>query len=156
MSDSASVISQVMLPDDANPMGNIHGGAIMKMVDVAAAVAAMRHCRRQVVTVALDHMSFLAPAYVGDLVTITSRVEYVGRTSMVVHADVVAENPATGRMVHTSSCFLTFVALDEHGHTVPVPPVLAQTPEEEEAMEEARRLYERGKEERARREPHSP
>jgi uncharacterized protein (TIGR00369 family) len=150
MSASRSIISQVMLPDDANPMGNVHGGSVMKLVDVAAAVAAMRHCRRQVVTVALDHMSFLEPVYIGDLVTITSYVRYVGRTSMLVGVTVEAEDPAGGRRVHTSSCVMTFVALDEHGHAVPVPPLLAETPEEEAHMEEGRRLYERFKAERAR------
>lgn len=150
MSASRSVVSQVMLPNDANPMGNVHGGSIMKMVDIAAAVAAMRHCRRQVVTVALDHMSFLEPVYIGDLVTITSQVEYVGRTSMLVRATVEAENPASGRRVRTSSCVLTFVALDEGGRPVPVPPLLAETPEEEELLEEGQRLYERAKVERVR------
>lgn len=150
MSASRSVISQVMLPNDANPMGNVHGGAIMRMVDIATAVAAMRHCGRQVVTVALDHMSFLEPVYIGDLVTITSQVEYVGRTSMLVHADVEAENPASGRKVHTSSCILTFVALDAEGHPVPVPPLLTETPEEQAHLEAAGRIYERAKEERVR------
>lgn len=150
MSESKSIISQVMLPDDANPMGYVHGGAITKMVDIAAAVAAMRHCRRQVVTVALEHMNFLAPVYIGDLVTITSQVEYVGRTSMLVRAEVQAENPASGRKVLTSSCVLTFVALGEEGHPVPVPPLLAETPEEQALMEEGKRLYERAKAERAR------
>src|SRR5688500_277707 len=100
MSASHTVVSQVMLPNDANPMGNVHGGAIMRMVDVAAAVAAMRHSGRQVVTVALDHMSFLEPVFIGDLVSITARVEFVGRTSMLVRAAVEAENPASGRKVH--------------------------------------------------------
>ncbi len=145
MSLSRSIISQVMLPNDANPMGNVHGGAVMKMVDIAAAVAAMRHCGRQVVTVALDHMSFLAPVYIGDLVTITSQVAFVGRTSMLIHATVEAENPATGRKVLTSACMLTFVALGDDGHPVPVPPLLAETPEEQALMEEARQLYERAK-----------
>src|SRR5436305_2011934 len=115
MSESKSIISQVMLPNDANPLGNVHGGAIMKMVDIAAAVAAMRHCRRQVVTVALDQMTFLGPAYIGDLVVVTSQVIYVGRTSMLVNAHVHTENPATGWKMHTSSCTLTSVALDEEG-----------------------------------------
>src|SRR5438105_11051185 len=110
MAESRSIISQVMLPNDANPIGNVHGGSIMRMVDIAAAVAAMRHCHRQVVTVALEHMSFLKPVYIGDLITITSQVEYVGRTSMLVRAEVEAENPASGKSVHTSSCILTFVA----------------------------------------------
>jgi uncharacterized protein (TIGR00369 family) len=149
MSASKSILSQLMLPNDANPMGNVHGGSIMKMVDIATAIAAMRHCGRQVVTVALDHMSFLAPVYIGDLVTITSQVEYVGRTSIFVRAEVEAENPASGRRVHTSSCILTFVALGEDGRPVPVPPIQADTPEEQERMEAARHLYERAKEERA-------
>src|SRR5436309_4111705 len=139
MSESRSVVGQVMLPNDANPMGNVHGGSIMKMVDIAAAVAAMRHCRRQVVTVALDHMSFLEPAYIGDLITITSQVEYVGSTSMLVRAEVVAENPATGRRVHTSSCVLTFVALNDEGRPVPVPGLIAETPEEQARMDEGKR-----------------
>jgi uncharacterized protein (TIGR00369 family) len=137
-----------MLPNDANPMGNVHGGSIMRMVDVAAAVAAMRHCGRQVVTVALDHMSFLEPVFIGDLVSITARVEYVGRTSMLVRALVEAENPASGRKVHTSSCILTFVALGDDGKPVPVPPILAETDEEKAQLEQVRRLYERAKEER--------
>lgn len=149
MSASRSIISQVMLPNDANPMGNVHGGAIMRLVDIATAVAAMRHCGRQVVTVALDHMSFLSPVYIGDLVTITSQVEYVGRTSMLVRAEVEAENPASGRKVHTSSCLLTFVALGEDGRPVPVPPLKADTPEEQARLEAARRIYERAKEEHA-------
>lgn len=156
MHDSLSVISQVMLPDDANPMGNVHGGAVMKIVDVAGAVAAMRHCGRQVVTVALDHMSFDAPVFIGDLVTITAQVEFVGRSSMVVRAQVEAENPATRRKVTTSVCFLTFVALDKNGHAAPVPPLSADTPEEQERQDVARRLYERTKEERARRAPGAP
>ena len=150
MAESNSIISQVMLPNDANPIGNVHGGAIMKMVDIAAAVAAMRHCHRQVVTVALDHMSFLEPAYIGDLITVSSQVVYVGRTSMLVSAEVEAENPATGRKVHTSSCTLTYVALDQHGRPTPVPPLLAETPEEQADMEEGKRLYELYKAERAR------
>jgi acyl-CoA hydrolase len=140
-----------MLPNDANPLGNVHGGSIMKMADVATAVAAMRHCRRQVVTVSLDHMDFQEPVFIGDLVTITSQVEYVGRTSMLVRATVEAENPTSGRKVLTSSCVLTFVALGEDGHPVPVPPLLAETPEEQACVEEARRIYEHSKEERARR-----
>jgi acyl-CoA hydrolase len=139
-----------MLPNDANPMGNVHGGSIMKMVDISAAVSAMRHCGRQVVTVALDHMSFLAPVYIGDLVTVTSQVEYVGRSSMLVRAVVEAENPASDRKVHTSSCVLTFVALGEDGKPVPVPPLTADTDEEKERMAEGKRLYERAKEDRAR------
>jgi acyl-CoA hydrolase len=148
MSASHSVISQVMLPNDANPMGNVHGGSVMKMVDISAAVSAMRHCHRQVVTLALDHMNFLEPVYIGDLVTITSQVAHAGTTSMLVHAIVEAENPASGRRVQTSSCFLTFVALGENGRPVPVPPVFAETPEQQQIADQARKIYERAKAER--------
>ena len=150
MAASHTVISQVMLPNDANPMGNVHGGSIMKMADVATAVAAMRHSGRQVVTVALDHMDFQQPAYIGDLITITSQVEYVGRTSMVVHATVEAENPTSGKKVLTSSCYFTFVALTEDGRPIPVPPLLAETPEEQARMKNAERAYQHTKDERAR------
>ncbi len=155
MSASRSVISQVMLPNDANPMGNVHGGAIMRMVDISTAVSAMRHCGRQVVTVALDHMSFLQPVYIGDLVTITAQVEYVGRTSMLVRAHVEAENPTTtGKRVLTSSCVLTFVALGDDGRPVPVPPLKADTDEEKARLEEGQRIYENAKAERARQAEH--
>ena len=150
MSASRTIISQVMLPNDANPMGNIHGGSIMKLADAATAVSAMRHCGRQVVTVALDHMDFQQPAYIGDLISITCQVDYVGRTSMVVHAIVEAENPTSGKKVLTSSCYLTFVALNEEGRPMPVPPLLAETPEERVLMQNAERVYEHSKEERAR------
>ena len=151
MSASHSVISQLMMPDDANAMGNVHGGAIMRLVDIGTAVSAMRHCGRQVVTVALDHMSFLQPVYIGDLVTITSQVEYVGRTSMLVRAHVEAENPTAPRKrVLTSSSVLTFVALGDDGHPVPVPPLLAETEEEKACLEEAKRIYENAKAERER------
>jgi uncharacterized protein (TIGR00369 family) len=151
MSASRSVLSQVMLPNDANPMGNVHGGAIMRLVDIGAAVSAMRHCGRQVVTVALDHMSFLQPVYIGDLVTITSQVEYVGRTSMLVRAHVEAENPTTtGKRVLTSASVLTFVALGDDSRPVPIPPLLAETEEEQECMREAQRIYEHAKAERER------
>jgi uncharacterized protein (TIGR00369 family) len=151
MSASSSVIVQVMLPNDANPLGNVHGGAIMRLVDIAAAVAAMRHCRRQVVTVALDHMSFLQPVYIGDLVTISSQVEYVGRTSMLVRVHVEAENPTSSdKKVLTNACVLTFVALGDDGRPVPVPPLLAETPEEQARLEEGKRIYENAKTERAR------
>ncbi len=150
MSASRSILGQVMLPNDANPMGNVHGGSIMKMVDVGSAISAMRHSGRQVVTVALDHMDFKEPAYIGDLITITSNVAYVGHTSMVIYAVVEAENPTGGKRVVISSCYLTFVAIGDEGRPALVPPLLAETPEEQENMERARLIYEHSKEVRAR------
>jgi len=127
----------LMLPSDANPFGQVHGGTIMKLVDTAAAVAAHRHARSLVATVAIDEMSFLAPVEVGDLVTLRACVNAVWRTSMEVGVRVEAENLMTGRVTHTSSAFLVFVALDEQRHPREVPPLATRTPEEQRRMEAA-------------------
>jgi acyl-CoA hydrolase len=127
----------LMLPSDANPFGQVHGGTIMKLVDTAAAVAAHRHARSLVATVAMDEMSFLAPVEVGDLVTLRACVNAVWRTSMEVGVRVEAENLMTGRVTHTSSAFLVFVALDEQRHPREVAPLLPKTAEEQRRMEAA-------------------
>jgi len=127
----------LMLPSDANPFGQVHGGTIMKLVDTAAAVAAHRHARSLVATVAMDEMSFLAPVEVGDLVTLRACVNAVWRTSMEVGVRVEAENLMTGRVTHTSSAFLVFVALDEQRHPREVAPLVPRTSEEQRRMEAA-------------------
>jgi acyl-CoA hydrolase len=137
MSHSLFIMTQVMQPTDANVYGNVHGGSIMKLVDVAGAYSAMRHCRRPVVTVAIDSMSFRAPVHIGDIVTATARVTGVGHTSLEVTVTVEAENPLTGQRTHTSTAHLVYVALDEHGQPVPVPPLLAETEEERRELEAA-------------------
>jgi|GEM_PF-156167 len=137
MSESRVVMSQQMLPSDANPFGNVHGGAIMKLVDTAAGVAAMRHVRGRAVTARIDSMSFLEPVFVGDLVTLKASVNHAGRTSLEVGVRVEAENTFTGEVRHVSSAYLVFVALDEAGHPRPVPPLIAETDEEKQRMAEA-------------------
>lgn len=137
MGESLFVMTQVMQPTDANVYGNVHGGSIMRLVDVAGAYSAMRHCRRPVVTVAIDSMSFQAPVHIGDIVTATAKVTGVGRTSLEVTVRVEAENPLTGRRLHTSTAHLVYVALDEQGQPTPVPPLLAETEEERQEMEAA-------------------
>ena len=127
----------LMLPSDANPFGQVHGGTIMKLVDTAAAVAAHRHARSLVATVAIDEMSFLAPVEVGDLVTLRACVNAVWRTSMEVGVRVEAENLMTGRVTHTSSAFLVFVALDEQRQPREVAPLVTRTPDEQRRMEAA-------------------
>jgi len=130
VSASRSELSMAMLPQDANPYGSIHGGVILKHMDAAAAMAAMRHCRGNAVTVAMDGVSFLAPSRVGELVSFKAQVNHVGRTSMEVGVRVESENLFTGEVRHTASAYLTFVALDTSGRPTPAPPLLLQTEDE--------------------------
>lgn len=124
-------IAQLMQPEHANNLGNVHGGWIMKLVDEAGALACMRHAQQRVVTVAIDSMSFHQPIRIGDLVTLTAQVSYTGRTSMEAEVQVVAENPVTGEQVHTNTAYLVYVALDSQGNPTPVLGLLAETPEDE-------------------------
>jgi uncharacterized protein (TIGR00369 family) len=125
-------IAQIMQPEHANPLGNVHGGHIMRLADEAGALACMRHAHRRVVTVAIDQMEFHRPILIGNLVTLTAQVTYAGRTSMEAEVLVIAENPITGEQVDTNTAYLVYVALDETGtRPVPVPPLLAETPEEQ-------------------------
>ncbi len=144
MGDSRVTISQVMLPSDANPQGNVHGGIIMKLVDEAGAIVAVRHSRCNVVTVAVDSMTFLSPIYVGNLVTFAASLSHVGRTSMEVEVLVEAEDPMTGEKTHTNSAYVVYVALDERSQPHEVPPLLPESDEERERMA-------RGKERQAQR-----
>jgi uncharacterized protein (TIGR00369 family) len=132
------VVSQLMLPSDANPGGNVHGGTIMKLVDTVGGVVAMRHCRGRVVTARMDEMSFLHPVYVGDLITLKSSVNHVGRTSMEVGVRVEAENLRTGKVLHTASAYLVYVALDPEGRPAEVPPLIVETEDEERRMAAAK------------------
>ncbi|MHB8571354.1 MAG: acyl-CoA thioesterase [Candidatus Dormibacteria bacterium] len=137
-SASRVVMSELMQPTDANAAGDVHGGAIMKMVDNAAGVCAMRHCRRRVVTASMDEMSFLSPVNVGELVTVSASVNDAGRTSLEVGVRVVAEDLRTGQRKHTSSAYLVMVALDETGHPTPVPPLVAETDDDRRRQAQAR------------------
>ena len=143
MSQSATTMSKLMTPDEANVYGNVHGGAILKYIDEAAAVAAWRHARvPKVVTVSLERMDFREPVFIGDILTIHATVRHVGRTSMLLGIRVEAESPTTGEVRHTASCYMTFVALDRNDKPTTVPQVLASTPEEKEKMEKAKRIAE--------------
>lgn len=151
--ESRITISQLMQPEHANIHGDVHGGWIMKMCDEAGALAAMRHSQCRVVTVAMDQMRFHEPISIGDLVTMHAEVTYVGRTSMEVRVQVLAENPIAGQKVHTNTAYLVYVALDDQGHPQPVPRLIASTPEQERrlrdgAERQAYRLEQREKEAR--------
>lgn len=127
VSASRTVLSQIMLPEDANPDGHVHGGTIMKIADTAAGVAAIRHCRSRVVTARIDGMDFVAPVYVGSLITLKASVNLAGRTSLEVGVRVDAENPRSGDVWHVGSAYFVYVSLDEHGRPQPVPPLEPET-----------------------------
>ena len=135
--ESEAVMSELMMPQHANAMGNVFGGVILSLVDRVAAVAAIRHARGQCVTVSVDKVNFREPIRVSELVTAMARVNFTGRTSMEVGVKVIAENVLTGERRHTNSCYLTFVALDEHGQPTPVPPIVPETPDEKRRYERA-------------------
>ncbi|MDE3088126.1 MAG: acyl-CoA thioesterase [Chloroflexota bacterium] len=141
-SESEVALSQQMMPSDANPLGNVHGGYIMKLVDEAGGLAAMRHARRPVVTVAMDSMTFLSPVRVGHVLTLRARVNWVGKSSIEVGVRVEAENPVTGEIVHTNSAFAIFVALDDQGRSTSAPPLILET-------EEDQRRWQQGEERQA-------
>lgn len=143
MHASRVTISQLMHPEHANLLGNVHGGWIMKLVDEAGALACMRHAQKKVVTVAIDSMIFREPIRIGDLIILTAEVTYTGRTSMEAEVQVIAENPVTGERTHTNTAYLVYVALDDEGNPTSVPPVKAETNEEQSKMTDALERQER-------------
>ena len=137
VAESQLTISQVMMPSDANPLGNILGGQIMKLVDESGGLSAMRHARRPVVTVAIDSMTFLSPVRVGNLLTLYASVNWVGKSSIEVGVRVEAENPISGEITHTNTAYAIYVALDENGRPTSVPPLILETGEERRHWNEA-------------------
>lgn len=135
-SESRVTLHQLMLPADANALGNVHGGVILKVADEAAAICAMRHARRPCVTVAIDSVSFHSPVHVGELLALTAALTFVGRTSMEVKVQVHAENPISGVITHTNSAYFLFVALDQNGVATGVPRLELETEEERSAFAE--------------------
>jgi uncharacterized protein (TIGR00369 family) len=133
---SRVTLHQFMLPEHANALGNVHGGEIMKMVDEAGAIAAMRHAQRQCVTIAIDSMTFDKPVHLGHLLVCDARVTYVGRTSIEVSVQVHAENPITAETTLTNSAHLVYVALDGAGRPCEVPKLELLTPEDQRQWEE--------------------
>ena len=113
--DSSLTMSHVMLPQDANPAGNVHGGVVIKHVDNAAVSVAIRHTRSNAVTASIDRVDFHNPVFLGNILTLKARINLVGTTSMEIGVRVEAEDPYTGNVTHTASAYLTIVALDENG-----------------------------------------
>ena len=136
-SESEMVTGRLMMPTDANVMGNVFGGAIMRYMDEAAAIVAWRHAGTNVVTASIERMNFFAPVYVGNLLILKASVNYVGTTSMEIGVRIEAQDPSTRKGVHAGSCYLTFVALDEKGTPTDVPPLILTTATERRRFKEA-------------------
>jgi acyl-CoA hydrolase len=134
---SRTEMTELVLPQDSNLLGNILGGRVMHMIDIAGAIAAHRHCHRQVVTASVDHLDFLNPVRVGDLIVLEAHVNRAFHTSVEVGVEVFSEDSVAGVRKHTTTAFLTFVALDEIGRPVPVPPLIVKTSEERKRYWEA-------------------
>ncbi len=144
-SESEMTTARLMMPTDANVLGNVFGGAIMRYMDEIAAIVAWRHAGKNVVTASIDRMNFYAPVYVGNLLILKASVNFVGTTSMEIGVRIEAQDPSTRVGTHTSSCYLTYVALDEKGKPTPIPPLIVSTPEEKRRFKQAlarRRLRE--------------
>ena len=135
MRNSQISIAQLMQPEHANNLGNVHGGWIMKLADECGALACMRHAQRRVVTVAVDSMTFRQPIKIGDLVILRAEVTYTGHTSMEAEVHVEAENPITGIKTYTNSAHLVYVALDDAGKPVQIPQITAETTAEQHRLD---------------------
>ncbi len=140
-------LAQVMLPEDANPRGNVHGGTLMKLADTAGGVCAMRHTHHRVVTVVMDSMTFEEPVFVGNLVVVHAKVTWTGRTSVETEVGIKAEDVLTGEIRQISTAYFVYVATDQAGRPTPVRPLDVKTPEQ-------RRIWEAAEQRRARRIQH--
>ena len=135
--ESVSEYAELALPNDTNGLGNVLGGKVMHLVDLAAAMAGLRHARRPVVTAAVDSLQFIHPVRIGQLMVLRSSVNRTFHTSMEIGVHVETENLLTGEKLHTCSAYLTFVALDENKKPTPVTPVIPETDEEKRRYDEA-------------------
>ena len=136
VSDSRIILTQAMGVTEANVLGNVHGGVIMKLCDEAGGMAAIKHARRPMVTVAVDSMSFHSPVHIGNLLTVKAEVTWVGRTSLETRLVVTSEDIVSGEVTHTNTAYYVYVALGEDGNTVEVPRLICETDEEKRLWEE--------------------
>lgn len=151
VASTQSEMTEVVLPNDANTLGNLLGGRLMHFIDITGAIAAYRHTRTHVVTAAMDHIDFIQPVHVGDLLILKSSVNRAFNTSVEVGVKVWVEHPQTGKLLHVASAYLVFVAIDEKGNRQRVPEVLPETPDEIRRYNDALRRREHREAEAARR-----
>lgn len=136
--ESRTLISQLMMPNDANHLGSIHGGVILSIADKAAYVCACRHADSYCVTASVDRVSFDSPIHVGQLVTFDATIRYAGKTSMEIGIDIYAEDLLTKIKTHTNTCYFTMVAIDENRKPKPIPQLILETAQDKERFEEAK------------------
>jgi acyl-CoA hydrolase len=151
VASTQSEMTEIILPNDTNTLGNLLGGRLMHFIDLTGAMAAYRHARAHVVTAAMDHIDFIQPVRLGDLVTLKSSVNRAFTRSMEVGVKVWAENTRTGAVAHVASAYLVFVAVDEHGRMQTVPQLKPETPDEVRRYDDALRRREHRERENARR-----
>ncbi len=154
--DTGIIMSHVMLPQDTNPAGNVHGGVVMKHIDNAAVAVAIRHTRSNAVTASIDRLDFHNPIFLGNILTLKASINLVGKTSMEVGVRAESENPYSGEVNHTASAYLTIVSLGENGRPKEIPPIILETEDEIRRNNAARarrkaRLAEKNKEEEKKR-----
>ncbi|HWU42636.1 MAG TPA: acyl-CoA thioesterase [Bdellovibrio sp.] len=140
--NSQVIMTQLVLPSHTNALGSVFGGTIMSWIDIAAAIAAQRHCNKDVVTASIDRLDFVAPVYKGWVVNLRASVNYTSRTSMEVGVRVDAENPKTGETFHTASAYTTFVALGSNGKPAEVPELILENDDERRRYDEAKKRRE--------------
>jgi acyl-CoA hydrolase len=150
VAESRSEMTELILPNDTNTLGNLLGGRLMHYIDLVAAMAAYRHARSYVVTASMDHIDFIAPVHVGDLLILKSTLNRAFRTSMEVGVKVWVEHTVNGTLSHVASAYLTFVAIDSEGRRVPVPPLEPMTEDDKRRYHDAGRRRELGQLERER------
>jgi acyl-CoA hydrolase len=150
VSDSRSEMTELVLPNDANTLGNLLGGRLMHYIDLVGAIAAYRHARTHVVTASMDHIDFIAPVHIGDLVILKSSLNRAFRTSMEVGVKAWVEQAIGGNLRHVASAYLTFVAVDQQGRRVCVPALEPETEQDKRRYEDAGRRREQSQHERAR------
>ena len=151
VASTQSEMSEIVLPNDTNTLGNLLGGRLMHFIDLTGAVAAYRHARTHVVTAAMDHIDFIRPVKLGDLVILKSSVNRAFSSSMEVGVKAWAENPRTGELAHVASAYLVFVAIDENRRPVRIPEVVAETADQERRFADALRRRQHREAESARR-----
>ena len=150
IAESRVTLSHMMGPQDANGLGNVHGGVIMKLADEAGGLVGVRHAQGAVVTVVVDSMTFMHPIRIGNFVQFNAELTYVGRSSMEVRVEVISENPITGERIISNTAYYVYVALDSNGKTKAVPPLLYENEEQERRAELAKERQAYRKQQRAR------
>ena len=139
--NSQVIMHELVLPNDTNVLDNVHGGRVMCLMDICAAMSAYKHARKPVVTASVDQLDFLAPAKKGDILILKSSVNYAHRTSMEIGVRIDAESPLTGELRHTATAYLTFVAIDKNNKPSLIPKIKPDTDEEQRRYDRAKKRH---------------